>query len=145
MTVDKFVVFNPLMWATRPDDKSLISRAPFDSSSYEHDEKLEPRRICSKEGPALFRIVILCFGEDDDDRTRVCASVFSSETWEWSLVSWRYVPKSSDSDDDDDYISLEDSMCKRMVPCIGYMMIGGTWFPFTPSPWSSPSLSCLRA
>ncbi|KAK3161221.1 hypothetical protein QOZ80_1BG0074080 [Eleusine coracana subsp. coracana] len=110
---EMFIVYNPLMQATRQHDQqvSCIARGhSFACSTYEYADELKARLVFSKEDPARFRIVILGFGEDDDVRTRVCAMVFSSETGEWSDLPWAFVPKTSDSDDDGgaNFVCLED-------------------------------------
>ncbi|CAL4962757.1 unnamed protein product [Urochloa decumbens] len=53
----------------------------------ESEVALDARLLCSEEDPKLFRVIIIAH-----DKSRVRATVFSSDTDEWSVHQWADVP-----------------------------------------------------
>ncbi|TVT97362.1 hypothetical protein EJB05_57390, partial [Eragrostis curvula] len=95
-----FVVFNPLM---RQCEDAFDPCSEEDTIDGHHGKcrRLDPRLVLSGEDPSSFRVVLLAH-----DESRVRATVFSSDTWEWSVHPWVDVPSSSDPD----YLWLQGGM-----------------------------------
>ncbi|TVT97319.1 hypothetical protein EJB05_57440, partial [Eragrostis curvula] len=97
-----FVVFNPL---TRRQDgrvSCIFHEDVFSTyDAYAHPNSpdvYQARLVFSEVDPSSFHIVLLAHGEDEDDHPRVCVSVFSSKTGEWSVLPWVNVPEGSKDD-----------------------------------------------
>ncbi|KAL6615527.1 hypothetical protein ACP70R_037797 [Stipagrostis hirtigluma subsp. patula] len=67
--------------------------------------QLNARLLCSDEDPMTFRVVILAH-----DKSRVRATVFSSDTRKWSIHPWVKVPAPWRSDDSDRWLVNEGGM-----------------------------------
>ncbi|TVT99785.1 hypothetical protein EJB05_54826, partial [Eragrostis curvula] len=97
-----FVVLNPLK-----RQEGRVSCIFHENVFLTHDAYAHPnspdvyqaRLVFSEVDPSSFHIVLLAHGEDEDDHPRVCVSVFSSKTGEWSFLPWVNVPEGSKDDD----------------------------------------------
>lgn len=92
---ESLVVFNPLTrWSA--DVFDLGHEDMFDGRRG-HYAQVRPRLLISDDSdkdPSSFRVVLLAH-----DECRIRATVFSSDTWEWSVLPWVDVPASSGDDE----------------------------------------------
>uniref|UniRef100_A0A0A9HE84 F-box protein AT5G49610-like beta-propeller domain-containing protein n=1 Tax=Arundo donax TaxID=35708 RepID=A0A0A9HE84_ARUDO len=86
------VVFNPL--TRRSADAFDLGPEDMFEDRRGHYAQLNSRLLFSDEDPTSFRVVLLAH-----DESRIRATVFSSETGEWSVLPWVDVPAPVSSDD----------------------------------------------
>ncbi|TVU34475.1 hypothetical protein EJB05_16310, partial [Eragrostis curvula] len=112
-----FVVFNPL--TRRCEDAFHIWPEDAFHDYRGYCRQLDARLVVSREDPTSFRVVIL-----SHDKSRVRATVYSSDTWEWSVLPWVDVPATS-SDYDNRWIQTDGVASKQVGSCTGLIRIGG--------------------